>query len=208
MKPGTKFKRHPKVFAHETSIRDGDAVIIYIPNVDGGVCQLIVDVDDYEKLVAGDFMLKVRKKLCHIYNKKYEYDWMAEVFHFGGKAKPISRWIMRPGGGKVVDHINGNVLDNRKVNLRNCSIRQNCMNRTRVARNNKSGVNGVGIRTAPKKRGGGTEYFCYINIDKRQYHYGFFRTIDEAAAFRRELELKYYKEFAPIIQTRKDKEIA
>jgi hypothetical protein len=42
---------------------------------------------------------------------------------------PISRFIMKPPKGVVVDHINGDRLDNRRENLRIATYRQNVLNK-------------------------------------------------------------------------------
>lgn len=54
----------------------------------------------------------------------------------------MHRLILGAGHGEVVDHINGNGLDNRKSNLRIATHSQNQINRASPS-NNKSGFKGV-----------------------------------------------------------------
>jgi len=50
----------------------------------------------------------------------------------------MHRVIMSPPIDKVIDHINHNGLDNRKINLRICSNRENLLNRRkRITKTNK-----------------------------------------------------------------------
>jgi len=56
----------------------------------------------------------------------------------------LHRLIMNPGVGKVVDHRDGNKLNNRRDNLRVVQQAINCLNHNNALRsNNQSGVRGV-----------------------------------------------------------------
>jgi hypothetical protein len=50
-----------------------------------------------------------------------------KVWHLG-KNVQLHRWIMKPTADMVVDHINGDTMDNRRCNLRVCTRSQNMMN--------------------------------------------------------------------------------
>jgi hypothetical protein len=52
---------------------------------------------------------------------------------------------LQKGDGKIVDHVNGNGLDNRKTNLRVSSRSDNAAN-VAIHRGNKSGYKGVSFR--------------------------------------------------------------
>ena len=60
----------------------------------------------------------------------------------GRKVVKMHRFIMQPQPHEQIDHINGDGVDNRPVNLRTAtSITQN--NNRRMLRNNTSGLNGI-----------------------------------------------------------------
>lgn len=86
----------------------------------------------------------------------------------------------------VVDHINRNRLDNRRVNLRFVTPQVNVLN-SRITSNNTSGVKGVS-RIASINRWRAT-----IFVDKKEKNLGQFKTKEEAIAARREAEKKYYE---------------
>jgi hypothetical protein len=72
-----------------------------------------------------------------------EYKWYAgspnragQVYARRNSSKGIvlmHRMIMNPPKGKVVDHLNGNTLDNRRCNLHICTQRENTWNRRKTA---------------------------------------------------------------------------
>lgn len=89
----------------------------------------------------------------------------------------------------LVDHINGNTLDNRKENLRTCTRRENCRHRTKLAKNNTSGIHGVYWHTEKKK------WQAKIKVNYKHKHLGYFITKEDAGRARKEAEIKYFGEF-------------
>jgi hypothetical protein len=83
----------------------------------------------------------------------------------------LHRFIMEPSKAQFVDHINHNPLDNKRSNLRVCSMRQN---NTNVRAKNKHGrFKGV----EPK----GSRWHARITINRKTVHLGTYDTPKEAA---------------------------
>lgn len=61
---------------------------------------------------------------------------------YNGKNEALHRLICNTPSKMFTDHINGNTLDNRRSNLRQCTNGQNQAN-SKVKKNNKSGYKGV-----------------------------------------------------------------
>src|SRR5699024_4388440 len=93
---------------------------------------------------------------------------------------------------EIVDHINRDKLDNRKMNLRLCSPTENSRNIS-IAKNNKSGVTGVEKMSNGKWR-------ARIMVDRKGIHLGSFKTLEEAKDARMKAEIKYFGEFSPNYQ--------
>jgi hypothetical protein len=85
----------------------------------------------------------------------------------------MHRSIMNPAPGLVVDHINGDGLDNRKANLRIATVSQNLANRS-AQTNSKSGIKGVSWSKQNKK------WMVQIKKDMKRIHIGFYPTIEDA----------------------------
>lgn len=92
---------------------------------------------------------------------------------------------------KIVDHINRNKLDNRKVNLRDATKRINILNREGVISTNTSGYTGVYFNDQRQK------WESQICINNKTKHLGSYKNKDDAIIVRLKAEKKYYGEFAP-----------
>lgn len=97
-----------------------------------------------------------------------------------GETKKLHRLIMDCPRDKVVDHINHDTLDNRKQNLRICTVFENQQN----LRSKRTGQTGVYYRT----RG---IWCANITKDKNRY-YKEFKSKEEAIKWRKEQEIKLY----------------
>lgn len=108
--------------------------------------------------------------------------------HRNGKIR-MPRFIVNPPKGMVVDHINGNKLDNRRENLRVCTQAENARNR-KVTKRNKCGYKGIYWVERDKRWKG------YIHVKGKGLHLGYFKTLLEGAQAYDQAALKYFKEFA------------
>lgn len=97
----------------------------------------------------------------------------------------LHRLIMKAELGQQVDHINLNVLDNRKCNLR---IANNSLNSSNRKPYNKYGIKGVEYHKSINK------YSAYFRINNKQYHSPCYKTKEEAAFARFILEQMFRKE--------------
>ena len=91
--------------------------------------------------------------------------------YINGKFKEIRmpNIIMNPPIGYIVDHINGDALDNTRENLRVCTPSQNMMNR-KVNYNKKNRLKGVYPQKYPKSN----RWRSYIGINGKQKYIGSF----------------------------------
>lgn len=91
-----------------------------------------------------------------------------------------------------VDHINYNLCDNRKINLRICNHNENSYNR-RLRKDNKSGVIGV----CWLKRKNKYKWVVGITVNKKHISLGSFDDKVKAITTRLQAEVKYFGKFAP-----------
>lgn len=103
----------------------------------------------------------------------------------------LHRLIMDAPEGFVVDHINGNTLDNRRANLRICSQAQNLLNR-KIHSNNRSGYKGVYYDPECRFR----PWRADIRANGKRVRLGFFKTPEEAHSAYVDASKRLHGEFA------------
>lgn len=150
-----------------------------------------VDDEDYERFAKKRWFAMVNQKYKHIVRAiRSEYR--------DGKRTTIvlAREIMGNPTGMMVDHINGDTLDNRKSNLRVCNRAENGCNRGKQV-NNQSGYKGVYWFNRTKK------WKAQIKVRGVVIALGYYVNILEAAKAYNEAAIKYHGKFANINDFRK-----
>lgn len=90
---------------------------------------------------------------------------------------------------KVIDHINGNPMDNRIDNLREATQSNNMMN-AKIFNTNTSGIKGVSFDKRTQS------WAAYVWKNYARIWLGRFPTIEQAKQAVQEARIKYHKEFA------------
>lgn len=86
----------------------------------------------------------------------------------------MHRLVLQPVDGELVDHINGDTLDNRRANLRTATPGQN-MQSKRPSSLSQTGLKGVGWHKARGK------FHARIQLQGMRYHLGYFASAEQAA---------------------------
>lgn len=112
----------------------------------------------------------------------YFQGWIGGALHTAHRVA----WAIHHGKWPTdqIDHINGVKTDNRITNLREVSNQQNQQNAT-MRKNNTSGVTGVYWYKDGKK------WHAQIRVGKKRMHLGYFDTLEEAAAVRKQADVQY-----------------
>ena len=103
--------------------------------------------------------------------------------------------ILTSVDGKEPDHINGNKLDNRKINLRLSSRKENCQNRPKMnseKRDLSSKYKGV------SKTSKGRKWRARISVDGIPTLIGYFDDEIDAARAYNEAALRHHKKYAKL----------
>jgi len=145
----------------------------------------LVDDDDFEYLNQ----FKWHSLVC-----KYTY-YAVRTIRINGERKSLKmhRKIMNVSINKVIDHIDGNGLNNQKENLRICSQSQNCMNRKRTYGSSK--YKGVTVYKNNKNK---VFIIARLMINRKVVLNSYHKNEIDAAKCYDAAAQKYYGEFANI----------
>lgn len=149
-------------------------------------------VDECDEF-ASPLFTKGRSQLSEsLYNLIKAYDvpiMLASATPIRSNPWNLHTLLLKPQKGEICDHINGNKLDNRRINLRKCNAKENARNKGH-SRNNTSGFKGVYWMKDQKK------WLASIRVDDIQRHIGVFSSKEEAAIAYKEASLKYHGKFS------------
>jgi hypothetical protein len=120
------------------------------------VASTIIDLEDIERINKFKWCLSKNK-----YKKNYV------ITTINDSLVLLHRMLMDAPDDVYIDHIDRNPLNNKKENLRNCTMQQNNMNLS-LGKNNTSGVIGVCWHSQANK------WRSYIMLDRKQKHLGLF----------------------------------
>ncbi|MDR1901356.1 MAG: HNH endonuclease [Treponema sp.] len=104
---------------------------------------VLIDDDDAEKVLSKKWQISTRREnggayfSCHIKRN--------------GKKLYLHRLITNAPEGMTVDHVSGDVLDNRKSNLRICTQGENSFNK-KIRKDNTTGFKGVSLYKPSTRR--------------------------------------------------------
>lgn len=114
------------------------------------------------------------------YNYLSQHKWYINPNgYFYSRQTPLHSMIIGEKEGYLVDHINGNKLDNRRENLRFVTPSQNMYNARK--RENKTSIYKGVNKLNPKGRLKSIRWSCQINYQKKRVHIGHFDTEKQAA---------------------------
>jgi len=145
----------------------------------------IVDDDDFERLSQYKWSASVHPRSKTVYAQRHE----------AGRVIQMHRSVLDAPQSQHVDHYNHCGIDNRKENLRLCTITQNARNRSTDINwaGKTSKYKGVGFM---QSRDGAAKWLSRIKVNRKSKHLGWFMTELEAVRAYNEAAKHYFGEFA------------
>lgn len=152
----------------------------------------IIEYDDYAEIVLYDQNNnEVARTIIDLdcVEAVKDYKWcFSNGYAYNYQVRQLHRFIMNPPEDMVVDHIDGNKLDNRRDNLRICTHQENDWNKALIS-TNTSGVTGV---VWDKNR---NKWLARIEVNGKTINLGGFKEKEDAIQARRQAEIDYFGEY-------------
>jgi len=153
-------------------------------------------IGDYVEIYKGKYTAYLDLDDFNYFNKSRIYfyripdkDYVRLLTFKDGRKQSISRIILNENSkNRVVDHINGNPLDNRKSNLRSISYNDNMKNKFTYSNNNSSNI--YGITYIKKKK----IWVARIQVEGKRLFLGSSKDFEKVKKLRLDAEKKYFGE--------------
>ena len=135
----------------------------------------------HAELIIKDYRYKI--DLCDVEEvKKHNWNYISEKTNYARSSRSkilLHRLIMNCPDDMVVDHINHDIFDNRRSNLRIVTMKENCQNRNPI--NNKTRTNLTYITIDDRWA---TKYKVRVTVGKKRVCFGEYYTLEEAIKVR------------------------
>lgn len=156
---------------------------------------MVVLIEGHEMFLDDEDFPLFQKHSWRLHGKNKKY--VSRVYHLGGRKYNsiiFTRELLGVTDKKVVvDHINGNTLDNRKVNLRICTPAENSRNRNSSSIKGKvSKYKGVSYHKKDKK------FYARIKFNYKEYFLGNYDSEEDAAKAYDTKALELFGQFAKL----------
>jgi hypothetical protein len=158
-----------------------------------------IDVEDFDRVneYAGTWALAPR---THRVDSRMRFYVSANVKKEDCSPSNVllHRWILQPKKGMVVDHVDGNPLNNRRENLRVVPQRKNLQNQFGATAQSKTGC--LGVFQSPSGK-----FYSQIRVDGQTFHLGTFETLNEASEAYWNAKMKLHDYFAEIVKQEQER---
>ena len=170
----------------------------YIPERNMYSLNEIIKYDDYAEIILYDRQCnEVARALIDLddIDKCKDIKWHidAKGYVVNTTIRQIHRYIMDCPDYMVVDHINHNPLDNRKSNLRVCTVNDNQKNMP-ISSNSKTNLRGISIEKNRNKK-----YRVRLQLNGKTHNKAFY-TLEDAFMYKMSLDIFYHKEYSSFYQ--------
>ncbi len=136
--------------------------------------EALIDLKDVDEASKHKWYLRKGKHTNYVVTEK------------ANKIKFLHSMLVKTGKKEVVDHINRNGLDNRRINLRVASFSFNALNQGMHRKNITANKNG--------------SFTSKIQLNRTYFNLGVFETYEEALDCRLQMEKRYYEKPDEIFQ--------